>query len=84
MCCLACCLWLWPAQLARAQYALPTWAYHSPVSVQVPYEVRAAWLTTLSGLDWPRRPARNADEAAQQQRELLQILDHKEPYLYLD
>ena len=75
MCCLACCLWLWLAQPARAQYALPTWAHHSPVSGQVPYEVRAAWLTTLSGLDWPRRPARNADEAARQQRELLQILD---------
>ena len=75
MCCLACCLWLCPAQPARAQYALPTWAHHSPVSGQVPYEVRAAWLTTLSGLDWPRRPARNADEAARQQRELLQILD---------
>lgn len=48
---------------------LPTWT-PSPR-----YEVRAVWLTTLSGLDWPSRPARNEAEAARQKLELCQILD---------
>lgn len=38
-------------------------------------EVRAVWLTTYSGLDWPRRPARTEAEAARQRRELLAMLD---------
>lgn len=38
-------------------------------------EVRAVWLTTYSGLDWPRRPARTEGEAARQRRELAGILD---------
>jgi Uncharacterized protein conserved in bacteria len=38
-------------------------------------EIRAVWLTTIYGLDWPKRPARNANEVKQQQRELCEILD---------
>lgn len=38
-------------------------------------EVRAMWLTTLSGLDWPGKPARSAAGAEDQQKELCAILD---------
>lgn len=48
---------------------MPTWA-PSPR-----YEVRAVWLTTLSGLDWPSRPARTEAEAERQKQELRDILD---------
>lgn len=48
---------------------------HSPVTPAVPYEVRAVWLTTLSGLDWPRRPATTPYRVEEQKRELRQILD---------
>ena len=34
------------------------------------YEVRAVWLTTIGGIDWPR-----SHNAASQQRELIQMLD---------
>lgn len=40
-----------------------------------PREVRAVWLTTLSGLDWPSRPARTADGIEQQKAELRRTLD---------
>ena len=36
-------------------------------------EVRAVWLTTLSGLDWPRKTATTAAGAAEQKRELCDI-----------
>ena len=39
------------------------------------YEVRAAWLTTLFGLDWPHLPARTAETAHEQQAELCRTLD---------
>lgn len=48
---------------------------HSPVSADVPYEIRAVWLTTLKGLDWPRRAARTEAETERQQQELCQMLD---------
>jgi uncharacterized lipoprotein YddW (UPF0748 family) len=38
-------------------------------------EVRATWLTTLGGMDWPRAKATSAQGIAQQQRELTAILD---------
>jgi len=38
-------------------------------------ELRAVWVTTLSGLDWPRTKATSATTRAQQQRELCQLLD---------
>lgn len=38
-------------------------------------EVRAVWLTTLSGLDWPSRTARNESGAIRQKKELCDILD---------
>lgn len=39
------------------------------------YEMRAVWLTTNWGLDWPSRPARNTQEAELQQQELCRQLD---------
>lgn len=39
------------------------------------YEVRAVWLTTLSGLDWPRTKATSASAREKQKDELRDILD---------
>ena len=38
-------------------------------------EVRAMWLTTLKGLDWPKQPARTLEGAERQKEELCHILD---------
>ncbi len=42
------------------------------------HEVRAVWLTTLKGLDWPRQPARTEAEVERQKADLLQLLDQYE------
>lgn len=40
------------------------------------YELRAVWLTTLSGLDWPQRPTHlNTTAINRQKEELISILD---------
>jgi len=39
------------------------------------HEVRAVWLTTIGGLDWPRTYARTPEGAERQQKELTGILD---------
>ena len=44
-------------------------------SAQPKHEIRATWLTTLGGMDWPRQKATNADGIRRQQEELCQILD---------
>lgn len=38
-------------------------------------EIRAVWLTTIYGLDWPKRPAKTAMEYKRQQQELCLLLD---------
>lgn len=38
-------------------------------------EIRAAWLTTNYGLDWPSRPVRNEADRIRQQKELCSLLD---------
>ena len=38
-------------------------------------EIRAVWLTTIYGLDWPKRAATTAAESERQQQELCEILD---------
>ncbi|MBQ8098871.1 MAG: family 10 glycosylhydrolase [Bacteroidaceae bacterium] len=38
-------------------------------------EVRAVWITTLSGLDWPRTKARTATDIERQKQELCDMLD---------
>ena len=45
------------------------------VNAQPKHEIRATWLTTLGGMDWPRNKAMNADGIRRQQQELCQILD---------
>ncbi len=62
---------LWCAFSLSAQ-SVPT---HSPASSSVGYEVRAVWLTTLMGLDWPSRPAVTEEQAAQQKAQLCDMLD---------
>jgi len=44
-------------------------------SVQPLHEVRAVWLTTIGGLDWPRIKATDAASVKRQQAELCRILD---------
>lgn len=46
-----------------------------PVISQSKYEIRATWLTTLGGMDWPRLKAGNATSVQRQQKELCDILD---------
>lgn len=48
---------------------------HSPISPSIRYEVRAAWLTTLMGLDWPNRPATTESQAEAQRQQLCIMLD---------
>ena len=42
---------------------------------QPKYEVRAVWLTTIGGIDWPKTYARDGMGIAQQKQQLCQILD---------
>lgn len=39
------------------------------------HEIRAVWLTTIYGLDWPKKTAVTANETEDQKKELLDILD---------
>lgn len=39
------------------------------------HEVRAVWVTTLSGLDWPKTKATSEESIQKQQEELCQLLD---------
>lgn len=41
-------------------------------------EMRAVWLTTIHGLDWPSKPASNAHDEEVQKRELVRLLDRLE------
>lgn len=38
-------------------------------------EIRAVWLTTIYGLDWPKRPAKTEQGYKDQQKELCMLLD---------
>lgn len=46
-----------------------------PLSAQPKYEIRAIWLTTLNGMDWPQAKAIDAAGVRKQQNELCRILD---------
>ncbi len=61
--------------LALLPAAAPAQPRHSPATAAVPYEIRAVWLTTLGGLDWPARPARTEAGAEEQKRSLCRMLD---------
>lgn len=43
------------------------------LSAQPKYEVRAVWLTTIGGIDWPHSYARSAQSIERQKQELRQI-----------
>ncbi len=48
----------------------------TPLFAQLPkHEVRAVWLTTLNGLDWPSVKATNSESIERQKRQLTTILD---------
>lgn len=47
----------------------------SPAKPAPKHEVRAVWLTTLNGLDWPRTKATSPEKREEQQQELCRILD---------
>lgn len=54
------------------------WAQTSPFSYENPqplHEVRAVWLTTISGLDWPKTKAKDAKSIQKQKEELREILN---------
>lgn len=42
---------------------------------QPKHEIRATWITTLGGMDWPRNKATGTDGIRRQQQELCSILD---------
>ena len=44
-----------------------------PVISQPKYEIRATWLTTLGGMDWPRTKAGSATGIQRQKKELCDI-----------
>ena len=44
------------------------------VKAQPKYEVRAAWVTTAYGLDWPRTRATSPATMKRQQQELIQAM----------
>ncbi len=49
--------------------------YFFPLCSQPKQEVRAVWLTTVYGLDWPRTKAVNETTIRKQKEELINILD---------
>ena len=46
-----------------------------PTKAQPKHEIRATWLTTLGGMDWPRNKATHAEGIRRQKQELCNILD---------
>ena len=65
---IALCVWLLTASVCIAQ---PLWTESDPPK----HEMRAVWLTTLNGLDWPRTKATSEFGRLKQQSELCAILD---------
>ena len=47
----------------------------TPAGAQPKYEVRAAWVTAVYGLDWPQTKATTPAGIRRQQEELIEILD---------
>lgn len=50
-------------------------AWQTSLSAQPKYEVRAAWITTAYGLDWPHTRATSAASRERQKAELINMLD---------
>jgi len=51
------------------------WAQRPWLTESPKRELRAVWVTTLSGLDWPRTKATSASSIEQQKQELCRLLD---------
>ena len=49
--------------------------FYNPQLLPPKYEVRAVWLTTIGGLDWPHSYAQSERSANKQKKELCDILD---------
>jgi len=60
--------------LVMAQFSVAQELF-SPAHTAPKYEVRAVWLTTLMGLDWPKTKATSAVQREKQKQELCKILD---------
>ena len=50
-------------------------ALHATATIPPKREIRAVWLTTIGGLDWPSRYAHNGNGIEMQKAELVRILD---------
>lgn len=46
-----------------------------PLLAQPKYEIRASWVTTLGGMDWPGKKANSPEGIKRQKQELCQLLD---------
>lgn len=60
---------LLPSLASASDYVPPAW------QTAPKRELRAVWVTTLNGLDWPRTRATSAFNRQRQQQELCQLLD---------
>lgn len=71
------CLQRWGGQilfiLLLFSFSFPLYAVEPPKT-----EIRAVWLTTVYGLDWPKRTATTATDTENQKKELLNLLDRLE------
>lgn len=72
-------LWLSAAAPLRGRQPVSTPAF-VPVQATLPapspkYEVRAVWLTTIGGIDWPQGYAQSPASIERQQRQLCRLLD---------
>ena len=54
---------------------LSTFFIIAKTDAQPKHEIRATWITTLGGMDWPRNKATNASTILKQQQEFCAILD---------
>lgn len=61
--------------MRRFIFILISFLCFQSVAAQRKYEVRATWITTIFGLDWPKTKATNAITTAKQKEEIIQILD---------
>ncbi len=64
-----------PAEPVRVHVPPPPTAWRPPVGDSIRHEMRAVWLTTAYGLDWPRTKADTPDGIRRQKQELERILD---------
>ena len=53
------------------------------LKAQPKHEVRAVWLTTIGGIDWPSSYAHNGMGIETQKRQLERILDELKAAIYL-